>query len=80
MTVGLRSSSFWQGEHACESCASLGFELRAKEVRPYNWAHRSIPPQRAMGGVIDLAPTQPGQGRTYPRDHVTPSLPSFTMT
>jgi hypothetical protein len=34
VTVGLRSSSFWQGEHVCESGALLGFELRAKDVSP----------------------------------------------
>jgi hypothetical protein len=33
-TVDFRSSSFWQGEHVCESGAQLGFELRAKDVSP----------------------------------------------
>jgi hypothetical protein len=36
VTVGLRSSSFWQGEHICELGTQLGLDPRAKEVRPYN--------------------------------------------
>jgi hypothetical protein len=42
VTVGLHSSSFWQGEPISESAAQVGLDPRAKELRPYNAANRRV--------------------------------------